>query len=317
MRRRRSMRKFLTLLLALVVMAPVPATADEPGYITLSFGRFQWVSAANCAPLTGGVPLDQVAAELATRGLSGVGSIVTSRTEETNRKCLNNVLSASWADAASLRDTYGWSFISASATYPNMTTLTPEQQYAESCGTLDTFIAHGHTRAWGMFAYPNNKYTEQIQTDVVSSCFAFGRTYARFARNLRSTTAAPWLQKTHSLAGGKCNVRTLPCYTATTDRNTRYQSPVALAAFLNVGPDEWAVLQGYRFATGKGASRWWSWDCTRPDWRAHWTNSVELYCWNDYLYILNHLPTGAVVTDPATVANAWGRTLPEGGRSAR
>jgi hypothetical protein len=58
-----------------------------------------------------------------------------------------------------------------------MTTLTPEQQFAESCGSLDTFTAHGHTSAWGLFAYPDDEYTEQIQTDVVSTCFAFGRTY--------------------------------------------------------------------------------------------------------------------------------------------
>jgi hypothetical protein len=31
-----------------------------------------------------------------------------------------------------------------------------------------------------------------------------------------------------------------------------------------------------------------------------------MYCWNDYQRVLNAIPAGAIVTDPATVARAWG-----------
>jgi hypothetical protein len=35
---------------------------------------------------------------------------------------------------------------------------------------------------------------------------------------------------------------------------------------------------------------------------------VERYCWNDYQSILDAIPATATVTDPKTVAEAWGRT---------
>jgi hypothetical protein len=98
----------------------------------------------------------------------------------------------------------------------------------------------------------------------------------------------------------------------TTYGDYRYESPVVISAFLDLAPDEWVVLQGYRFLSGTGASGRWGWDCSHSaaGWKGHWTNAAELYCWNDYLYILNHLSPSVVVTDPATVATAWGRTLP-------
>jgi hypothetical protein len=50
------------------------------------------------------------------------------------------------------------------------------------------------------------------------------------------------------------------------------------------------------------------WNCTGSDWRSHWTMDVERYCWNDYQSILDAIPAAATVTDPKTVAEAWGRT---------
>jgi hypothetical protein len=35
-----------------------------------------------------------------------------------------------------------------------------------------------------------------------------------------------------------------------------------------------------------------------------------MYCYSDFLRILDTVPAGVTVTDPATVATAWGRTLP-------
>jgi hypothetical protein len=68
------------------------------------------VSTANCVPIKGAVPLNRVAAALSARGHTGVGSVVTARTNETTRSCVNTTVKyPSWADLATLRDTYGWS----------------------------------------------------------------------------------------------------------------------------------------------------------------------------------------------------------------
>ena len=52
-----------------------------------------------------------------------------------------------------------------------------------------------------------------------------------------------------------------------------------------------------------------SWDCTSADWRQHYTSRQEVYCYNDFLAIMDGLrdavTTGVTVTDPATVARAW------------
>ena len=84
---------------------------------------------------------------------------------------------ASWADLGTLRDTYGWTFYSGGARHANMTTMTAAQQLNESCGSLPVLESHGHTRGWGLFGYGNDKYTTQIQANVVSTCFSYGRRY--------------------------------------------------------------------------------------------------------------------------------------------
>jgi len=134
------------LLVGVLVTAPGGAGAATagPGYLTISFGRTQWVSAANCAPIANAVPLDRVAADMASRGMTGTGNVITDRTRETGFLCVGYyMLEPGWDRLAMLRDTYGWSFVSASKSYADITTLSPSQQRAESCDTLATFEAHG------------------------------------------------------------------------------------------------------------------------------------------------------------------------------
>jgi hypothetical protein len=310
---RRGIAAIAGVLLA-VSIAPV-AGADGPGYLTLSFGRTQWVTAKDCVRLPNTVDLGTVATELDGRGLVGTGNVVTGRTPETGLRCFGGyVLHPGWDRLAQLRDDRGWTFVSASATYPNFATLTAEQQRMESCGTLRTFEDHGHMRAWGSFAYPNDSYSTTAQTDVVSTCFAYGRTYddslplSTANENVRSEMTAPWFQRTTSVFGGSCNDPTLACYSASYVR--RYSSVTDLRRLMSVGPDRWFNVQAYRFVVGArgvlGRSGM-NWDCRSSDWRAHWASASELYCWVDYKRILNAIPEGVVVTDPATVAEAWGR----------
>jgi hypothetical protein len=187
-----------------------------------------------------------------------------------------------------------------------MTLLSQEEQWQESCGSLAAFEQHGHTRAWGLFGYPNNKWTTDIQRNVVSTCFAYGRKYS-WAWNRRDRMVEPWFQQTFSIGGGRCNNSALPCSTLASTTH-RYEPPTSIANLFNVGTDRWAVVQMYRFVTGASSTKYASWDCTSANWWNHWTMKPELYCWDDFVYALDHIPDGVTVTDPATVATAWGRS---------
>jgi len=310
--RRRPSLVLVPLMLALALPAAGgSAGGAEAAFLTISFGRTQWQPTEQCLPLAGGVTLDTVAADMAARGATGTGNVIVNRTRETGFLCVSGYMrEPGWDRLAMLRDTYGWSFVSAGATYHNMTTLTPEEQLAESCGSLDAFSAHGHDRAWGLFAYPNNKWTVQIQTDVVQTCFAYGRKYG--GSNVRTLMAPPWFAATDSVGGGSCSVTTLACYSVNTAPTARYRSPVALAAKTAVASGRWVNLQFYRFVTGANGTPTSGtgarWDCTGADWRTHWTSKPEIYCYGDFLQVIDAIPDTVTVTDPATVAEAWGRT---------
>jgi hypothetical protein len=251
----------------------------------------------------GAITLEQIAANLSAKGWIGTGSVVTSRILETSMKCTSAALYPSWATLESMHTAYGWEATSHTATYPDMTKLSRSQQYAESCGTLPTFTDHGFGNAWGMFSYPVNHRTTDVQTNVVSTCFAYARRYA-LTRNTIGSMAAPWWAKVRTVNGGACNLSGSSCYSISTPY--RYADPSSIAPLLAVLPGQWAVVQFHKLVSGSRSSGTAQWDCTSTDWRLHWTNRTEVYCWNDYQTVLNAIPAGAVVTDPATVARSWG-----------
>jgi hypothetical protein len=72
-----------------------------------------------------------------------------------------------------------------------------------------------------------------------------------------------------------------------------------------LGAGQWLTLQSYVLVKGDRKGQW---HCNARHWRDHWTNDPERYCWSDYLRILDGIPAGVTVTDPKTVALAWGRT---------
>jgi hypothetical protein len=293
------------------VVLPATSQAAPPGFITILFGRTQFVSSngSSCQPLPNTVDLNQVASDMAARGLTGVGNVIVNRTQETGLFCARDGLSLhpGW-DWLSQRQAQGWRFISASLDYPNMTTLAYPEQVRQSCGSLEAFTSHSIVGAQGMFAFPNDKSTAAIQTDPVSTCFDFGRKYGP-GLNTQSQMAAPWFASTLSVGGGKCNDSTLPCYTGSAP--LRYYSPESMAAQMNVAPGSWFNIQFYRFVTGSFSSTHSSWDCTSPDWRQHWVSRNELYCYSDFLQVMDAaqaaVASGVVVTDPHSVALAWGR----------
>jgi hypothetical protein len=287
-------------------------TPDGPpdnAYVTLLFSRSEITTADNCVANDSGViRLDTgVVPELARRGISGTGSVETGVTGEHSNVCLHakSTLAASWDQLATLRDSYGWSFVSHSRTYAtNWTTMTRDQQWNESCGSIRDLQAHGHMRGDGLFAYPNNAWNDDIQANVVSTCFAFGRKYGGGAATRTGVTTAPFYAKTQQVGGGRCADQSLPC--STLNVPCVYRSPELLSSQMTtLSPGNWMILQSYLLVDGARAGQW---DCTSSDWHAHWANDWERYCWSDYLRILDAIPPSAIVTDPKTVAQAWGRT---------
>jgi len=74
---------------------------------------------------------------------------------------------------------------------------------------------------------------------------------------------------------------------------------------LSLHANQWLTLQNYVLVTGNRPGEW---SCTGGSWEAHWSTDPERYCWSDYRSIIDSIPSSVTVTDPKTVARAWGRT---------
>jgi hypothetical protein len=171
------------------------------------------------------------------------------------------------------------------------------------------FTAKGFTNAWGEYAYGDNKSSKQVQEQVVSDCYAYGRKYTNGV-NVESTMTPIGFQGTNSITGGpKCSDPTASCYTS---NGKVYQLPSTFETLLSRETGgEWIALQFYRLVTGSSRySPTFSWDCTSSNSVDHWTSQTEMYCANDFDAILGAEVFGAITTDPATVATAWGETPP-------
>jgi hypothetical protein len=151
-------------------------------------------------------------------------------------------------DPQVLEPKLGFQPISQSQTYTARTTLTPKQQHAESYGTLPAFESHGFNRAWGLFTYPGSKWTTEIQTNVISTYFAYGRAYGARTNN-RSRVVARWIVRALSTHGGPCNDSINPCFNIVS--LNRYHSPDYVASLMQVSTDQWSILQFYRFVTAR------------------------------------------------------------------
>ena len=286
----------LAVILLMIVSQPLPVNAAEPAYLTLVVGRSQWVATVGCTPMPNTIDLGQVATELAGRGLTATGLVVTTPTQQSTRYCHSDIgVYASWNDLAMLRDTYGWTFDSTGARHKNMLTLTPAQQLAESCGSLTPLRDHGHDRSGALFGYPNNVYDATMQANVVSTCFDFGRRYGYPSNTRQGVLSDGGLQWTLSVNGN------MPGH---------YTSRETLAQVMNPAPGEWSVVQVYRFVTGARSGAGSSWDCTSANSAEHWTSRAELYCWDDFLWALDRIGTGVSVVDARTVADEWFGTTP-------
>ena len=295
-----------------------PAAASKM-YATIYFSRAEITAADNCTlDDTGIARLDTtVAPYLHSLGMAGTASLVTAKTFKTHGNCTHNndSLTASWAQATSLATTYGWHFVSATATYPpNITRLPPAQQQAETCGSANTIDNHGLPGAHGLIAYPGAQALPRtVQAQYGAKCFAWGREYQKDGTTTASMgTTAPYWQFTRALNGGPCNDPAAACYTIPAQGSTQYALPAEIIALVDaLKPGQWLTLQSYILVTGKNppyAHNGTRWNCTSPNPDLHWTNDVERYCYNDFQQIMQVIKArGIKVADPLTVGVAFGR----------
>jgi hypothetical protein len=296
-----------------------PAAAVSKMYATLYFSRSEITAADACAPDDTGIArLDtKVAPYLQSLRMAGTGSLVTGVTHKTKNNCTHNgdSLTASWAQATSLAQTYGWHFVSATATYPiNITKLSPIQQQAETCGSANTIDNHGLPGAHGLIAYPGAAgLPTSVQAKYGVRCFAWGREYDKSGTTTTAMgTTAPYWQFTRAFNGGPCNDPAAACYTIPAQGSTQYATPAEIIALVDsLQPGQWLVLQSYILVTGKSPSynrNGTRWNCTSPNPDMHWTNDVERYCYNDFRQVVHAIKArGITVTDPLTVGVAFGR----------
>lgn len=308
--------------------------ASGDAFVTILLGRSIYsYSTRNdvCPdPVTGDhgrvLTLDEVAERLAARprAVPLTGNVYLELIREDERSCGTSDRSyPSWSDLERYRDDYGWTFVSGGYDYTNLVTATfplrnrlGEVATLEEniCGSLSVFAERGFLGADGLFPYPNNKRTDSMQRDVTSTCYSFGRQYdedptVRDVPVLSQTDLETqlWYQRTMSVTGGNCSEASgLPCATLLDQK--QYDRPQRMRDLIDVESGTWATLQFYTFAEGsRTEGDWPRWNCEGPE-SEHWTSVSEMYCWNDFVSVLDAIPEEARVVDPAMVADAWGRS---------
>lgn len=291
-----------------------PPTGSTAAYLTILWKESVWQSATsgNYNKTDSTRTLQQNADNLKAKGMFGVGTVAVGKTADSYQACYNKEMKlSSWSDLAFLRDKYNWKFISQGQNGTNMTTLTSDaQRSAESTATMSVFTSRGHNKAWGAYAYPDGSQDTASQK-IVSQKFALGRKYVDGRNAKTSVSTFPYAMNTFVVTGGSCNLTGQACAANSVSDGTRTTSLDALTSVLNPAADQWSVLQSDRIVEGKKGALGepYAWDCTSTDWRARWTSRSGLFCRNSMLEALDTRNKAAVVTDPASVAEAWGVTL--------
>jgi hypothetical protein len=317
-------------------------------WLTIHFGRTNWGVAgqggAACAtydnPVNGTVFLDEVAALLSDHDYRAEGSVPFGQfdPDPAVRRCpWRGVMSASLNDLGMLRDTWGWTFVADSigpvpsdpSDRPSIETLSCTDKITTASASLAELARSGHRRAWGLFADPGNSVTTATSSEVTSRLYSFTRKYgSNLAQNQLTQAkalAGDWA-RFKSVVGGRCADASAPCYNhqvAGDPGNTLYEQPDYLFPYMIATPGAWRGIQFYRFVRGAnlpggypgtptapaGSSRESYWDCTSPNPARHWTSRAEIYCYADFVHLVERLYAeypDVVTADTAHVATTWG-----------
>jgi hypothetical protein len=252
-----------------------------------------------------------VASALQARGLVATLPMTANQISTApNHICIGDSQYANWDDLAKFRDAYHWTVVPRGRSGRDLTKISdPTVLRDETCGVLQTFYQHGQTRAWGLFAWPMNRYTSALETQYVTSCYAYGRTYNGGVNSLPVSAPYYWAN-TVSVNGGRCANTALACHTMSAPR--QYVQPTTLAAIINrATTGGWVLMQWYKLVSGSYHDQWISWDCTSLNPADHWSNNGEDYCYNDFLTVVNSINKTLITNvDPTSVALATGRTVP-------
>lgn len=320
------MRKLTTLIAAalagLALAAPAQAATTPslvPPQFTLMMGRGINAQALDtkCTKLSPGPDLNETAAFLQSYGLKATVPATLSLTSDTDTPvCNGKLVYPTWNQLRSLRDTYGWDVVPRGPTNDVVTGLSGQALYDATCGILPKFYDEGFPQAWGLYAYPQNRWTDANQ-QTVKTCYAYGRKYSGLGLNGSNLMPAkdPYWAKALSVNGGLCNDASLPCYSDPLVRNQRrYMTPAQLDASVIATNGRWSNVQFYRLVTGAQgttttASGQPAWDCTSADPAQHWSHLPEEYCYDDFKAFVAGLPAGIVNSNPAQVATLFGRTM--------
>ena len=289
-------------------------------FVELLFSRTEETAADNCVRDDADIALldTTVAPYLQSLGFSATGTIETSPTQQSSLFCTHyqSTLATSWDLAQELASTYGWTFISHSATYPTTWPTDPGQQWDQTCGSAQVIDAHGLPGADAMFAWPHSYLNSTALTQFVEPCFGTSRVFRNAPTDVGTLSTPPYYQYAWQLLGGCLSAATGAnrCGPVTIDGSTlTYQDPQAVIdAIEALPPGRGVTLQAYLLVTGKSPPYTASkdqWDCTSSDPADHWSNDAERYCYSDFQEVMQALyDSGITITQPLAVDAAFGRT---------
>jgi hypothetical protein len=257
-----------------------------------------------------------VAPYLLKLGLAPTGSIETGPTTATALWCAHNgeSMATSWQVAQKLA-VNGWTFVTHSLDYPtaqDWASLSPGQQWDETCGAAQTIDANGIPGASDAFLWPNNVLDNNALTSFVEPCFGTNRNDGYGLTSAAEVSTPPFRQSVEGLAGGPCISSTAPCHTIP-GTITQYTNPADIINQIKSIPtDSVLSLQVYLLVTGKSptyATNMTKWDCTSTNVMLHWTNDAERYCWSDVQVILQYLASNNIgIVQPGVLNATFGRT---------
>lgn len=309
----------ILVLLLVAILAPARArAATARAYVTPLIAHTAWTATDGCEPVPGVVTLPKLLAGHVQRGYHPTGTVVTGWIKPSTRTCIEHlalkpfpkpILLPSWQDLRRLHATYPWFGLgSGGVSYREFTSLTPAQQIGQACGSATAIIDHGWRSPLPLFAYPNNRFTNEINQRVLRNCpYLLGRRYSGEANTRRSIRSG--LLRVYSINGGHCRDTALRC--SRLETRFTYTRPGELAKLLHPAPGRWMVPQIYRLVTGSRSTGRLRWNCRGPA-SSHFTydtggDSTELYCARDYYAALAHEPSYVVTRRTIRgVERLWG-----------
>jgi hypothetical protein len=248
-----------------------------------------------------------VKAFLDTRGVDATVSVVTEWPLEHERDVRGGgQVYLSWDDLNALRDE-GWTITAHGRSGLLLEGVPAAATNYEVNGSLTDLVNRGFGSAWSLYSYKSSA-ADPLAQRLVHESYAYGRINTSDIWVMDLPLAQPQQARAFNTWGGHCNDPSLKCFDLA-PKPYRLPSEV-ISAVNGMGPDQWTLLQSYRFVEGTQLSGTVQFDCTGPP-TQHWTRvgtgGRETYCWNDYQSIIDGVATQFATPD--AVAALYGRAI--------